>query len=98
MGKVRAGNAPMTIEQRRAIERWLEIISEASRHVPEELKAKEPAIPWRQIADIGNIIRHSYDRLDEATLLEIVEDDLPVLREASERLYASCKLPADPWP
>jgi uncharacterized protein with HEPN domain len=34
----------------RAVQRGLEIISEASRHVPDELKALAPDIPWRQIA------------------------------------------------
>ena len=32
----------------RAVERALEIISEASRHIPEEYKALAPNIPWRQ--------------------------------------------------
>ena len=96
--KVRSGGADYSIEQWRATERWLEIISEASRHIPADWKAQEPAIPWRQIADIGNLIRHSYDRLDMQTLKEIVEDDLPALREAAERLYGAHKLAADPWP
>lgn len=40
----------------RAVERGLEIISEASRHVPADLKAHAPNIPWRQIAAIGNLL------------------------------------------
>jgi uncharacterized protein with HEPN domain len=42
----------------RAVERGLEIISEASRHVPPDLQAPETEIPWRQIAAIGNLLRH----------------------------------------
>jgi len=38
--------------------RNLEIVSEASRHVPANLKTKAAHIPWREIADFGNIIRH----------------------------------------
>jgi hypothetical protein len=34
----------------RAVERGLEIMSEASRHIPDDLKALAPDIPWRQIA------------------------------------------------
>jgi len=41
------------------IERCLEIISEASRHIPDDAKARHPEIPWRRVADIGNRIRHS---------------------------------------
>ena len=45
----------------RAVERCLEIISEASRDVPPEIQESYPEIPWRQIADSGNVFRHVYD-------------------------------------
>ncbi len=96
--RVRSSGVEYSVEEWRATERWLEIVSEASRHIPQEWKTQESDIPWRQIADIGNVIRHSYDRLDLTTLKEIVEDDLPALREAVARLYGAYKLAADPWP
>jgi uncharacterized protein with HEPN domain len=34
-----------------AFERFLEILSEASRHIPEALKANRPDIPWRRVSD-----------------------------------------------
>jgi uncharacterized protein with HEPN domain len=43
-----------------AITRCLEIVSEASRRLSHELKARHPNIPWRRIA-IGNIYRHDYE-------------------------------------
>lgn len=39
-----------------AATRCLEIISEASRRLPEELKARHPSIAWKDIAGAGNII------------------------------------------
>ena len=45
---------------RQLVERNVEIISEASRRLPDETKAAEPDIPWREIAGIGNILRHDY--------------------------------------
>jgi uncharacterized protein with HEPN domain len=54
-----------------AYERFLEIVSEASRHVTADLKALAPQISWRNIADIGNHLRHGYDRLDPTILWEI---------------------------
>lgn len=42
----------------RAVERELEIISEASRSLSEAEKARFSKIPWRRIADIGNVLRH----------------------------------------
>jgi uncharacterized protein with HEPN domain len=42
-----------------AVVRNLEIVSEASRHVPVDVKLRAPHIPWREIADFGNILRHA---------------------------------------
>jgi uncharacterized protein with HEPN domain len=67
--------------QLRAVERELEIISEASRRIDESLKAARPDIPWRKIADLGNVIRHSYQSVDWAILSRIVAVDLPNLRQ-----------------
>ena len=41
--------------------RALEIISEASRRLGPELKARHPDVPWQMIADSGNVYRHGYD-------------------------------------
>ncbi len=45
---------------RQLVERNLEIISEASRRIPDRLKATEPDVPWHEIAGIGNVLRHDY--------------------------------------
>lgn len=45
---------------RQLVERNLEILSEASRRLPTELKEVEAQIPWRAIAGIGNVLRHDY--------------------------------------
>ena len=70
----------------RAVERELEIISEASRHVPESLKGKFPQVPWRSIADIGNVLRHAYQRVDPALLRAVIRDHLPGLRDTVDAM------------
>lgn len=72
----------------RAVERGLEIISEASRHVPPELKALTPDVPWRQIAAIGNLLRHEYQRADIRATWNIVEQHLQPLANAVADLIA----------
>jgi uncharacterized protein with HEPN domain len=44
-----------------AVIRSLEIISEASRQLSDELKARHPDIPWRAMAAAGNFYRHDYE-------------------------------------
>jgi uncharacterized protein with HEPN domain len=70
----------------RAVERGLEIISEASRALPDELKQRAPEIPWPAIAAIGNILRHEYQRVEPRLVWNIVQEHLAVLRAAIERL------------
>jgi uncharacterized protein with HEPN domain len=71
---------------RDAVERNVERISEASRHIPENLKARHPEIPWRKVADIGNVLRHAYPIVDDSVVWEVVVRDLPPLEAAAEKL------------
>jgi uncharacterized protein with HEPN domain len=61
------------------VERGLEIISEASRHLPETVKAAHPEIPWVKVAGIGNVLRHSYDRIAPDILWKVAQNDLSTL-------------------
>lgn len=63
-----------------AVVRCLEIISEASRRIPDELKARHPSIPWREIAGAGNIYRHDYENVAASMVWETVRLALPPLR------------------
>jgi uncharacterized protein with HEPN domain len=74
---------------RMAVDRLFEIISEASRFIPEELKAREKNIPWQRMADLGNWLRHAYHRIDADILWNIVENDLDSLRRSVERMIRS---------
>ncbi|MFO1070238.1 MAG: HepT-like ribonuclease domain-containing protein [Geminicoccaceae bacterium] len=67
---------------RRAVERCLEIVSEASRSLSADDKADYPAIPWRGIADFGNVLRHAYGSVSDRRVWSVVVDDLPNLEAA----------------
>ena len=45
------------------VQRGVEIISEASRHLTDEMKARHPEIPWQKVAAIGNVLRHNYENI-----------------------------------
>lgn len=68
------------------IERAIEIISEASRHISDEDKGRHPEIPWRNIKVIGNLIRHEYERVDPAIIWEVATVHLGPLAQAVEEI------------
>jgi uncharacterized protein with HEPN domain len=63
------------------IERGVEIISEASRHLTDDLKARNPEIPWQKIAGIGNVLRHNYENIAAPVLWKLVQADLSTLEK-----------------
>jgi uncharacterized protein with HEPN domain len=63
-----------------AVTRCLEIISEASRRLPDDLKARHPSIAWKDMAGAGNIYRHDYEDVAAQHVWDAVQIDLPPLR------------------
>jgi uncharacterized protein with HEPN domain len=74
---------------RSAVERGIEIISEASRHLARELKSPHKEVRWQDIAGIGNVLRHEYQRVDGQIIWKAVKDDLPPLKKALLKIKAS---------
>ena len=71
-----------------ALERFIEIISEESRHIPPDDKASQPTIPWQQIANIGNHIRHAYNRVDPSILWGTYRHDIDPHEKAVRAMLA----------
>jgi uncharacterized protein with HEPN domain len=67
-----------------AVVRALEIISEASRGLEGEVRARHPELPWRAIAGAGNVYRHDYDDVQERYIWRTVREALPPLLAAVE--------------
>ena len=76
-----AGHVPESFAASRlhvyAAARALEIISEASRRLPADLRARHPQLPRRAIRDAGNFYRHQYDNVAESYVWETVWEHLP---------------------
>ena len=67
-----------------AVTRCLEIISEASRRIPPEMKARHAHIPWAEMAGAGNVYRHDYEDVRQRLVWGTVHNRLPALPEAVE--------------
>jgi uncharacterized protein with HEPN domain len=68
-----------------AVTRCLEIISEASRRLPDDMRARHPGIAWKQMAGAGNVYRHDYEDVAAEFVWETVQRALPPLKAVLER-------------
>lgn len=64
-----------------AVLRNLEIIGEAVKNISEETRQIHPNVKWRKIAGFRDIVAHEYFGIDDETVWDIVENEIPALLE-----------------
>jgi len=69
-----------------AVIRRLEVIAEATKNLPEEIKNAHPEIPWAKISGMRNKLTHEYFRVDLDLVWSVVKDYLPSLKEQIQNL------------
>lgn len=72
-----------------AVIRNLQTLAESSQRLSNEIKATESQIPWRELAGFRNVIVHGYLGVDLGAVWLVVEQDLPPLSEAVNRMTTS---------
>jgi uncharacterized protein with HEPN domain len=69
-----------------AVVRNLEIIGEAARNLPTEIRAKAPEVEWPKIISLRNVLSHEYFGVNTLILWDIVQNKLKPLRTAAENI------------
>jgi uncharacterized protein with HEPN domain len=62
-----------------AVIRALEIVGEATKNVPEEIRQMAPDVPWRAVAGMRDKLIHDYVEVELEIVWTTVQDDLPTL-------------------
>ncbi len=73
-----------------AVIRALEIIGEAAKKIPEEIKTQFPKIPWRLMAGMRDKLSHEYFGVDLRVVWRTVKEDLPRLKANLKPLIDYC--------
>jgi len=69
-----------------AVIRNLEIVGEATKGVPDEIRLQHPEIDWKKIAGLRDILIHAYFGIDVEIIWDIVQTKLPVLEEQIKQM------------
>ncbi|MCA9416610.1 MAG: DUF86 domain-containing protein [Candidatus Omnitrophica bacterium] len=72
-----------------AVIRSLEVLGEAAKQIPEEIRVRTPSIPWKEMAGMRDKLIHNYFGVDLTIVWTAIHEELPQMRPEIERLLDS---------
>jgi uncharacterized protein with HEPN domain len=63
-----------------AVMRSMEVIGEAAKKVPDEIRAKYPSVPWKEMAGMRDKLIHFYFGIDREAVWLVVKDRIPIIK------------------
>lgn len=74
-----------------AVLRSIEVIGEATKHVPDEIRARYPTVPWKEMAGMRDKLIHDYLKVDVETVWLVVKERIPALKPVIEEILHDLK-------
>jgi len=68
-----------------AVIRSLEVLGEAAKHIPEDIREQYPDIPWKRMAGTRDKLIHEYSGIDLETVWTVIKEELPPLKTLVEK-------------
>jgi uncharacterized protein with HEPN domain len=72
-----------------AVVRNLEIIGEAAKYIPQDVRDQYINIPWKKMINMRNHVIHEYSGIDPLILWGTIQEDLPGVQKNVEQLWSS---------
>ncbi|MEB3235645.1 MAG: DUF86 domain-containing protein [Cyanobacteriota bacterium] len=75
-----------------AVLRNLELLGEAAKQIPPDVRQRHPTVPWRRISGLRDVLAHAYFGLEDETIWQTVSSSIPALIEQLKEV-ATIELP-----
>jgi len=75
-----------------AVLRNLELLGEAAKQIPPDVRLRHPSVPWRRIAGLRDVLAHAYFGIEDETIWQTVSSSIPTLMEQLKEV-ATIELP-----
>ncbi len=75
-----------------AVLRSLEVMGEAAKKIPEDVRTKYPEVPWKEIAGMRDKLIHEYHGVDLRIIWKTIREDIPPLLPIFEKLAKEASL------
>jgi len=74
-----------------AVLRNLEVIGEAVKKIPDEIKNRKPEIEWRKIAGFRDVLIHSYFKVDVEIVWDVIKNKIPSLKRNVKEIISEIR-------
>ena len=80
-----------SVQLQDSIIRRIEIIGEAVKNLPAEVKSNYPDVPWKNIAGMRDVLIHKYFGIDLELTWQVVQKDIPDLKRENLKIKQDLK-------